>query len=52
VDDEATENIFTAVSAIDKRHRTSFRYYKSGSPFEYDMIRMLYTAKREMEIAK
>jgi phospholipid-binding lipoprotein MlaA len=52
VDDEATENIFTAVSAIDKRHRASFRYYKSGSPFEYDMVRMLYTAKREMEIAK
>jgi phospholipid-binding lipoprotein MlaA len=52
VDDDATTMIFTGISAIDKRHRTSFRYYQSGSPFEYDMIRMLYTAKREMEIAK
>jgi phospholipid-binding lipoprotein MlaA len=52
VDDDATTNIFTAVSSIDKRHRTSFRYYQSGSPFEYDMVRMLYTSKREIEIAK
>jgi len=33
-------------------HRESFRYYRSGSPFEYDMIRMLYKSKREIEIAK
>ena len=52
VDDDATTNIFTGVAAIDKRHRTSFRYYQSGSPFEYDMIRMLYTSKREIEIAR
>ena len=52
VDDEATTNVFTAVSAVDKRHRMSFRYYQSGSPFEYEMIRMLYTSKREIEIAK
>jgi phospholipid-binding lipoprotein MlaA len=52
LDNDDASMIFTAVSSIDKRHRTSFRYYQSGSPFEYDMIRMLYTAKREMEIAK
>ena len=52
VDDDATRNIFGAISSIDKRHRTSFRYYQSGSPFEYDMVRMLYTSKREIEIAK
>jgi len=43
---------FNAVSAVDKRHTESFRYYGTGSPFEYDMIRMLYTSKREIEIAK
>ena len=32
--------------------RESFRYYRSGSPFEYDMVRMLYTAKRKIEVAK
>jgi len=38
--------------AIDTRHRTAFRYYQSGSPFEYDLIRMLYLEKRKMDIAK
>jgi len=52
VDDDTTTLVFTGVSAIDKRHRESFRYYQTGSPFEYDMIRMLYTSKREIEIAK
>jgi phospholipid-binding lipoprotein MlaA len=52
VDDETTGLVFTGVSAVDNRHRQSFRYYQSGSPFEYEMIRMLYTSKREIEIAK
>lgn len=52
IDDDTTTLVFTGVAAVDTRHRQSFRYYRSGSPFEYDMIRMLYTAKREMEIAK
>ena len=52
VDDDATTMVFTGVSAVDKRHRESFRYYETGSPFEYEMIRMLYTSKREIEIAK
>lgn len=52
VDDDDVTMIFNGVAAIDKRHRESFRYYRSGSPFEYDMLRMLYTSKREIEIAK
>ena len=52
VDDNDVTLIFNGVMAIDKRHRESFRYYQTGSPFEYEMIRMLYTTKREMEIAK
>jgi len=52
IDDDTTTLVFTGVAAVDKRHRQSFRYYRSGSPFEYDMVRMLYKAKREMEIAK
>lgn len=52
VDDDDATLIFSGVSAIDKRHRESFRYYQTGSPFEYEMIRMLYTSKREIEIAK
>ena len=38
--------------SIDARHRTAFRYYQSGSPFEYDFVRMLYLEKRKIEIAK
>lgn len=52
VDDETTTLVFNGVAAVDKRHRQSFRYYQSGSPFEYDMIRMLYTSQRKIEIAK
>ena len=52
VDDETTTLVFNGVAAVDKRHRQSFRYYSSGSPFEYDMIRMLYKSKREIEIKK
>ena len=51
VDDDDVTLGFTIVSAIDKRKRMPFRYYGSGSPFEYERIRMLYTKKRELEIA-
>ena len=40
------------LEAIDARHRTAFRYYQSGSPFEYEFLRMLYLEKRKMDIAK
>lgn len=35
---------------IDKRHNIPFRYYQTGSPFEYDLLRLLYTKKREVDI--
>jgi len=40
------------LNAIDARHRISFRYYQSGSPFEYDLVRRLYLDLRKIEIAK
>jgi phospholipid-binding lipoprotein MlaA len=43
---------YTLTNATDTRHRLSFRYYQTGSPFEYDLIRLLYTKNRELEIAK
>ncbi|ABA89018.1 VacJ family lipoprotein [Syntrophotalea carbinolica DSM 2380] len=43
---------FTGVSTVDRRHRQSFRYYQTGSPFEYEMVRLFYTKKRELEIAR
>ncbi|WP_218143932.1 MlaA family lipoprotein [Nitrosomonas marina] len=43
---------FAATRAVNTRKQIKFRYYKSGSPFEYDLIRYLYTQKRKLEIAK
>ncbi|UCH91979.1 MAG: VacJ family lipoprotein [Nitrospirota bacterium] len=43
---------YTLTNAIDTRHQLSFRYYQTGSPFEYDFIRLLHTKNRELEIAK
>jgi phospholipid-binding lipoprotein MlaA len=40
------------LNAIDARYRQPFRYYESGSPFEYDLVRYLYTKKREVEIGR
>jgi phospholipid-binding lipoprotein MlaA len=50
--DVETKAPFYFVRAVDQRHLTSFRYYETGSPFEYDLIRLLYLKVREAEIAK
>lgn len=42
----------TTLEAIDARHQQSFRYYESGYPFEYYMVRFFYHEKREIEINK
>ncbi len=53
VSNEATIRwAFDITEAIDARHQIPFRYYQSGSPFEYDIIRMLYLEKRKLDIAK
>jgi phospholipid-binding lipoprotein MlaA len=36
--------------SIDERAHVAFRYYESGSPFEYEMVRLLYTTKRKLDI--
>ena len=38
-----------AVNAVDQRSNVSFRYYSTGTPFEYDNIRFLYVRKRLIE---
>jgi phospholipid-binding lipoprotein MlaA len=40
----------TGLYAIDKRHNEPFRYFKTGSPFEYDLIRKLYLIMREFKV--
>jgi phospholipid-binding lipoprotein MlaA len=42
----------TTLEAVDARHQQSFRYYESGYPFEYYLVRFLYHEKRELESTK
>ncbi|GAC1668733.1 MAG: hypothetical protein NVS9B2_12210 [Steroidobacteraceae bacterium] len=37
------------VNAVDQRSNVHFRYYATGSPFEYENIRFLYVRKRLIE---
>ena len=37
------------VNAVDTRSNIGFRYYATGSPFEYEVIRFLYVRKRLIE---
>lgn len=52
LDNADADSGLTTVRAVDQRHRQPFRYHASGSPFEYEMVRYLYTKKRELEIAR
>ena len=38
--------------SIDTRENTSFRYYETGSAFEYQTVRWLYSTKRELDVEK
>lgn len=38
------------IRALNKRSNTAFRYHETGSPFEYELIRFIYTKKRELDI--
>lgn len=38
--------------SIDTRAHIAFRYYETGSPFEYDTVRTLYTTKRKLDIER
>ncbi len=49
-EDNALNYSLSAIYAIDKRHNESFRYFMTGSPFEYDLVRRLYLLKREFLI--
>ena len=41
--------VYSGVNAIDARYQKSFRYYATGSPFEYEWIRYLYRNGREIQ---
>ena len=52
VNEPAVSAAYGGTNALDKRHRIPLRYHQTGSPFEYDLLRMLYTIKREFDVAQ
>jgi len=42
----------TTLEGIDTRHKMTFRYYESGYPFEYDLLRFLYHKRSELLLIK
>lgn len=52
-DDAAEVQIpITLLNAVNTRANVPFRYYETGSAFEYETLRWLYSTKRELDIAK
>ncbi len=45
----AAYNVFFA---LNKREQTNFRYYQTGSPFEYLLVRMVYQNYRALKVAQ
>jgi phospholipid-binding lipoprotein MlaA len=37
---------------LNLRANTAFSYHSTGSPFEYEMVRFIYTKKRELDIQR
>ena len=44
--------IYYPLLILDTRATTAFEYFGTGSPFEYELVRMLYAKKRELDIVK
>jgi len=44
--------LYYGLMGVDKRADVDFRYYDSLTPFEYDFIRMMYTAQRRILIGE
>lgn len=42
----------TLLKAVDGRKNTAFRYYETGSPFEYELVRFAHRQLREIQIEK
>jgi phospholipid-binding lipoprotein MlaA len=46
-DQDKIQGASLLLSVIDERHKESFRYYETGSPFEYELIRFLCLLRRK-----
>ncbi|MGF1641469.1 MAG: VacJ family lipoprotein [Rhodospirillales bacterium] len=39
-----------ALNVVEQRRSQPFRYFETGTPFEYELVRFLYTRKRQVDI--
>ena len=37
---------------LNTRSTTSFQYYQTGSPFEYELVRLFWATKRKLDVEK
>jgi phospholipid-binding lipoprotein MlaA len=52
LDDSAARTYTFTLLVLNTRSTTSFQYYQTGSPFEYELVRLLWSTKRKLEIEK
>ena len=50
LDDTAYDYVPYGIQQIDARYRVPFRYHSTGSPFEYELIRYGWMAKRDTQV--
>ena len=43
---------YYSLLVLDTRSTTSFQYYQTGSPFEYELVRMMWATKRKLDVEK
>jgi len=51
-DSQTARLVYYPLYIIDTRQNVAFRYYQTGSPFEYELVRLMITTKRELDVAK
>jgi phospholipid-binding lipoprotein MlaA len=44
--------VWSVLQVIDTRAHVPFLYYQTGSPWEYDLVRTIWSTKREMDIER
>jgi phospholipid-binding lipoprotein MlaA len=42
----------SVLEMIDRRHGVGFQYHETGSAFEYELVRLLYTRQRQLEVQR
>jgi len=50
--DEGYTYAYYTLLILNTRATTSFQYYQTGSPFEYELVRLLWATKRKLDIQK